>query len=137
MWQTMYDLHRLRMRELEAEARATGVVLDPGRQVMDELLAGHPKDNILIIGQYLEQLRIIGERLDAPVLTGQTPEREREVLLDARHDDVLQFAATWTPASGTTTRWPSSLASERMAAASASFWVTNWARRLSLPGATV
>jgi DNA excision repair protein ERCC-3 len=48
--------------------------------VMDELLAGHPKDNILIIGQYLEQLRIIGERLDAPVLTGQTPEKEREVL---------------------------------------------------------
>ena len=48
--------------------------------VMDELLAGHPKDNILIIGQYLEQLRIIGERLDAPVLTGQTPEKEREIL---------------------------------------------------------
>ncbi|MDP1831212.1 MAG: DEAD/DEAH box helicase [Geothrix sp.] len=48
--------------------------------VMDELLAGHPKDNILIIGQYLEQLRIIGERLGAPVLTGQTPEKEREIL---------------------------------------------------------
>jgi DNA excision repair protein ERCC-3 len=48
--------------------------------VMDELLAGHPNDNILIIGQYLEQLRIIGERLEAPVLTGQTPEKERESL---------------------------------------------------------
>ncbi|WP_243287036.1 DNA repair helicase XPB [Geothrix terrae] len=48
--------------------------------VMDELLAGHPTDNILIIGQYLEQLRIIGERLGAPVLTGQTPEKERETL---------------------------------------------------------
>jgi DNA excision repair protein ERCC-3 len=48
--------------------------------VMDELLAGHPTDNILIIGQYLEQLRIIGERLGVPVLTGQTPERERESL---------------------------------------------------------
>jgi DNA excision repair protein ERCC-3 len=48
--------------------------------VMDELLAGHPADNILIIGQYLEQLRIIGERLNAPVLTGQTPEKERETL---------------------------------------------------------
>jgi DNA excision repair protein ERCC-3 len=49
-------------------------------KVMDELLAGHPTDSILIIGQYLEQLRIIGERLGAPVLTGQTPEREREEL---------------------------------------------------------
>ena len=48
--------------------------------VVDELLAGHPNDNVLIIGQYLEQLRIIGERLNAPVLTGQTPEKEREVL---------------------------------------------------------
>jgi DNA excision repair protein ERCC-3 len=48
--------------------------------VMDELLAGHPSDNILIIGQYLEQLRIIGERLKVPVLTGQTPEKERESL---------------------------------------------------------
>jgi len=48
--------------------------------VVDELLAGHPKDSVLIIGQYLEQLRILGERLKAPVLTGQTPEREREEL---------------------------------------------------------
>jgi len=51
--------------------------------VMDELLAGHPGDSVLIIGQYLDQLRIIGERLDAPVLTGQTPEREREELYRA------------------------------------------------------
>jgi len=49
-------------------------------KVMDELLAGHPDQSVLIIGQYLEQLRIIGERLGAPVLTGQTPEREREEL---------------------------------------------------------
>jgi DNA excision repair protein ERCC-3 len=48
--------------------------------VMDELLEGHPNDSILIIGQYLEQLRIIGKRLKAPVLTGQTPEKEREEL---------------------------------------------------------
>jgi len=48
--------------------------------IMDELLAGHPNDSVLVIGQYLEQLRIIGERLQAPVLTGQTPEREREDL---------------------------------------------------------
>lgn len=48
--------------------------------VVDELLAGHPRDSILVIGQYLEQLRIIGKRLKAPVLTGQTPEKEREAL---------------------------------------------------------
>jgi DNA excision repair protein ERCC-3 len=48
--------------------------------VMDELIQGHPHESILIIGQYLEQLRLIGERLGGPVLTGQTPEREREEL---------------------------------------------------------
>ena len=48
--------------------------------VMDELLKGHPNDSVLVIGQYLEQLRIIGERLGGPVLTGQTPEKEREEL---------------------------------------------------------
>jgi DNA excision repair protein ERCC-3 len=48
--------------------------------VLDELLAGHPSDSVLVIGQYLEQLRVIGERLGAPVLTGRTPEREREAL---------------------------------------------------------
>jgi DNA excision repair protein ERCC-3 len=48
--------------------------------VLDELLAGHPQESILIIGQYLDQLRLIGERLGAPVLTGQTPERDREEL---------------------------------------------------------
>lgn len=48
--------------------------------VVDELLKGHPLDPVLVIGQYLEQLRILGERLKAPVLTGQTPEKERERL---------------------------------------------------------
>ena len=48
--------------------------------VVDELLAGHPTESILIIGQYLDQLRILGKRLKAPVLTGQTPEKEREEL---------------------------------------------------------
>jgi len=48
--------------------------------VVDELLKGHPNDPVLVIGQYLEQLRILGARLNAPVLTGQTPEKERERL---------------------------------------------------------
>jgi DNA excision repair protein ERCC-3 len=59
--------------------------------VVDELLAGHPKDNILIIGQYLEQLRILGERLGAPVLTGQTPEKEREVLFRQFREGQLRI----------------------------------------------
>jgi DNA excision repair protein ERCC-3 len=48
--------------------------------IIAELLSGHTKDSVLIIGQYLSQLRTIGERIGAPVLTGQTPEGEREAL---------------------------------------------------------
>lgn len=58
--------------------------------LVDELLAGHPTDNILIIGQYLEQLRILGKRLKAPVLTGQTPEKERERLFAAFRTGALR-----------------------------------------------
>ncbi len=51
--------------------------------IVDELLAGHAGDPVLIIGQYLDQLRVLGKRLKAPVLTGQTPEKERERLYAA------------------------------------------------------
>jgi DNA excision repair protein ERCC-3 len=37
----------------------------------------------LVIGQYLDQLAELGRRLDAPVLTGKTPTRERERLYQA------------------------------------------------------
>jgi len=49
-------------------------------RIVDELLSKHTEDSVLIIGQYLEQLRIIGTRLGAPVITGKTPEKEREEL---------------------------------------------------------
>jgi DNA excision repair protein ERCC-3 len=48
--------------------------------VIEELLSAHAADSVLVIGQYLDQLRAIGKRLGAPVLTGQTPEKEREEL---------------------------------------------------------
>jgi DNA excision repair protein ERCC-3 len=49
-------------------------------RIVDELLSMHTEDSVLVIGQYLEQLRIIGTRLKAPVITGKTHESEREEL---------------------------------------------------------
>jgi len=37
----------------------------------------------LVIGQYLDQLDLLGERLGAPVLNGKTPTADREKLFDA------------------------------------------------------
>jgi DNA excision repair protein ERCC-3 len=48
--------------------------------VIDELLTEHTNDNVLIIGQYLDQLKAIAKRLNAPIITGQTPGKEREDL---------------------------------------------------------
>ena len=48
--------------------------------ILDELLSWHARDNVLVIGQYLDQLRAVSKRLNAPLITGQTPEKERERL---------------------------------------------------------
>ncbi len=50
---------------------------------IDRLLQRHRADNVLIIGQYLEQLEEISKRYDAPIITGKTPNREREKLYAA------------------------------------------------------
>lgn len=45
-----------------------------------ELLTKHQGDQILVIGQYIEQLETIAERFDAPLITGKTPQQQREQL---------------------------------------------------------
>ena len=46
--------------------------------VITALIEKHKDDNILIIGQYLEQLDSIVQKFNLPVITGKTPQRERE-----------------------------------------------------------
>jgi DNA excision repair protein ERCC-3 len=48
--------------------------------VVGQLLDRHGDKQVLIIGQYLKQLRQLGKRFDIPLITGQTPNGEREVL---------------------------------------------------------
>jgi DNA excision repair protein ERCC-3 len=43
-----------------------------------ELIANHREDQILVIGQYIAQLESIARRLEAPLVTGKTPNAERE-----------------------------------------------------------
>jgi DNA excision repair protein ERCC-3 len=42
----------------------------------------HKDDQVLIIGQYIEQLKILAEELEAPLLTGRTSNKQREKLYD-------------------------------------------------------
>ena len=52
-------------------------------EVLDVLLQRHGDDNVLIIGQYLDQLNEIARRTGAPLITGKTPTYERERLYAA------------------------------------------------------
>ena len=44
------------------------------------LIAKHKKDNILVIGQYLDQLKEFADELKAPIITGKTGNKAREKL---------------------------------------------------------
>jgi len=49
-------------------------------EVVRSLVKRHKDDLVLIIGTYLAQLQDLSADLDAPLITGQTPHRERERL---------------------------------------------------------
>ena len=51
--------------------------------IVESLVAQHTDDQVLVIGQYLDQLAEIAEHLDAPLITGETPVKERERLFAA------------------------------------------------------
>ncbi len=49
-------------------------------QAVREIIALHPDDQIMIIGQYLEQLGAMFDEFKAPIITGKTPNDEREAI---------------------------------------------------------
>jgi DNA excision repair protein ERCC-3 len=50
--------------------------------VLQTILAQHVGESILVVGMYLDQLDEVATLLQAPLLTGQTPVREREKLYE-------------------------------------------------------
>lgn len=51
--------------------------------ICEALVEKHREDNVLIIGQYLDQLKVIAKRFKAPIITGQKSTKEREKLYKA------------------------------------------------------
>lgn len=51
-------------------------------KVVRNLVAKHKNDYVLIIGTYVEQLKVIAKLLKAPLIIGATPQNKREVLFD-------------------------------------------------------
>lgn len=51
--------------------------------VAQQLVERHSDDNVLIIGQYIEQLEAIAQHFKAPIVTGKTKLSEREKLFES------------------------------------------------------
>src|SRR5437899_2861653 len=60
--------------------------------IVGRLLDHYAGKRILIIGQYLKQLRHLRKRFDIPLIIGQTPSNEREDLYNKfRHGEIRQL----------------------------------------------
>lgn len=59
-------------------------------KIIRELVEYHQKDNVLVIGMYLDQLKIIADELKAPLITGKTPNSEREELYKSFRESSIR-----------------------------------------------
>ncbi len=81
---TLTDSERLAYATAEPEERYRFASTTASKtRVVQRLVAQHQGEPTLVIGQYIDQLDDLGERLGAPVIKGETPVKERERLFDA------------------------------------------------------
>ncbi|MHC5012054.1 MAG: DNA repair helicase XPB, partial [Planctomycetota bacterium] len=58
-------------------------------ELLDALLARHPHDKVIVIGQYIDQLEKVAPHIDAPLITGKTPKPDRLDLYGRFRDEDL------------------------------------------------
>jgi DNA excision repair protein ERCC-3 len=81
---TLPESERLVYATAEPQDRYRLCATSPGKTaVVQRLLAQHEGEQALVIGQYIDQLDDLAERLDAPVIKGETPVAQRQRLFDA------------------------------------------------------
>jgi DNA excision repair protein ERCC-3 len=81
---TLTDSERLAYATADQEDRYRFCATTPSKtSVVQALVDRHRGEQTLVIGQYIDQLDDLGERLDAPVIKGETKVKERERLFDA------------------------------------------------------
>ena len=81
---TLPDNDRLAYATAEPEERYRLAATTPHKsRVVEALVRQHSDDHVLVIGQYLDQLHDLGDRLNAPVITGEMPVKERQRLYDS------------------------------------------------------
>ncbi|MEU8325056.1 DNA repair helicase XPB [Nonomuraea sp. NPDC048881] len=88
---TLTDEERLAYAMAEAEERYRYCATTPSKTYVTEaLVRRHLGEQVLVIGQYIDQLDELGEHLNAPVIKGETRVKERERLYQAFRDKEIQ-----------------------------------------------
>ncbi|GAA4836042.1 DEAD/DEAH box helicase [Luteimicrobium xylanilyticum] len=88
---TLPDGERMAYATTEPEDKYRLAASASGKnRVVEQILAKHPDDQALVIGQYIDQLHELAEHLDAPLITGETTVRERQRLFDAFRTGEIQ-----------------------------------------------
>lgn len=59
-------------------------------KVVTDLLEKHKQDQILIIGQYIQQLKDLASAFNLPILTGSTPNKKRQEVYEAFQQGVIK-----------------------------------------------
>jgi DNA excision repair protein ERCC-3 len=93
---TLPDSERLAYATAEDDEkyRLCSTSLEKSR-VVEKLVAQHRGEPTLVIGQYIDQLDDLGDRLDAPVIKGETTVKERQRLFDAfRHGEITTLVVS-------------------------------------------
>ncbi len=81
---SLSDSARMVYATSEAEERYRLAACTPEKiRVVRDLVARHVNQPTLVIGQYLDQIEELSQALDAPVITGATPVKERQRLFEA------------------------------------------------------
>ncbi|GAA1579454.1 DEAD/DEAH box helicase [Actinomadura kijaniata] len=81
---TLAESERLAYATAEPEERYRFcATTDAKNRVVESLVERHEGEQVLVIGQYIDQLDELGATLDAPVIKGDTRVKERERLFDA------------------------------------------------------
>ncbi|MCF6472124.1 DEAD/DEAH box helicase [Nonomuraea sp. MG754425] len=88
---TLTDEERLAYAMAESEERYRFCATTPSKTLVTEaLVRRHLGEQVLVIGQYIDQLDELGEHLNAPVIKGETRIKERERLYQAFRDKEIQ-----------------------------------------------
>ena len=79
----MSEAHRMEYALAERRAQFRIAAENPAKTAhVRGLLDGHPEGKVLVIGEYLSQLEMLAREIAAPLVTGKTPQMERESLYD-------------------------------------------------------